>query len=230
MHYERLHAQNELSSLVEPLRELRDRISLEVPDTFIQEESIRESADQQTASLMIVWYEKEDNKPEGEFLDVKSIIDRLTEEVLSDKSVEYETTEDEKKQNVTQTLIKVYLDESRAAASPPEFPEVELFIDFGENEYEVIDDGDSFSVLRNGEVADDKQPSVAYALGTLAGHVLQDAAEANEADSETFVQADQDFLLAVSAFLANSPMIPDDDVRSLLIEFVELATNREFPA
>lgn len=225
-----LYAQSDISSLVEPLRELRDRISLEVPDTFIQEESIRESADQQTAALLIVWYEKEDNEEDGEFLDVKSVIERLVEEVLSDKPIAVEITDDEKKQNVTQTLVKVYWDESRTAAVPPEFPEAEMFVDFNGNEYEIVDDGDSFTVLRNGEVADSKQPSLAYALGTLAGHVLQDTAEANEADSESYVQADQDFLLSVSQFLADSPMIADSSVRDLLVEFVEMVTNREFPS
>jgi hypothetical protein len=224
------YAQSDISSLVEPLRELRDRISLEVPDTFIQEESIRESADQQIATLLIVWYEREYNEPEGEFLAVKSVIDRLADEVLSDKPVAVEITDDEKKLGVTQTMVKVYWDETKTAAVPPEFPEAELFVDFGDNEYEVIDDGDSFTVLRNGEVADDKQPSIAYALGTLAGHVLQDSAEANEADQEAFVQADSDFLLSVSQFLATSPMVADDGVRDLLVEFVELVTNREFPS
>jgi hypothetical protein len=222
-----LYAQTPISSLVLPLRELRDRISLEVPDTFIQEESIRESADQQTASLLIVWYEREDNRPDGEFLDVKSIIDRLVEDVLSDKPIDYERTEDEKKQNVTQTLIKLYWDETKTAAVPPEFPEAELFVDFGENEYEIVDDGDSFTVLRNGEVSDDKQPSIAYALGTLTGRALDDLAEAGKADA--YDQVDQDFLLAVSQFLIDSPIVPDDDVRDLFVEFVELVTNREFP-
>lgn len=224
------YAQSDISSLVEPLRELRDRISLEVPDTFIQEESIRESADQQTATLLIVWYEREDNEPEGEFLDVKSVIDRLVDEVLSDKPVAVDITDDEKKLGVTQTMVKVYWDEKRTAAVPPEFPEAELFVDFNGNEYEIIDDGDSFSVLRNGEVSEDKQPSIAFALGTIAGLVLQDSAEANEADQEAFVQADSDFLLSVSQFLATSPMVANDDVRDLLVEFVELVTNREFPS
>ena len=43
-------------------------------------------------------------------------------------------------------------------------------------------------------------------------------------------EVDKDFLFAFSKFLRNSSIIPDDTIRKLLVDFVELTTHRDFNA
>ena len=106
-------------------------------------------------------------------------------------------------------------------------------INIGDVAFDVASyDGMTYTLLRDGEMLEEGFPSIAAALGSLLGHILPEIKdrEAKKGTPNPDMEVDKDFLFAISQFLRNSPIIPDDAIRKYLVDFVELTTHRDFNA
>jgi len=222
-------------SLIEPLRELQDRIRLEVPEEYVKTEEIRESADQQTAGLTLIWYDRADGKPDGEPMDVEPIVDRLTEEVLMQYPIAWDfSTQDEDNVFTHETQVKARWQEGKepTTADVPPDDSVDPYsftTTVGNVTYAVATThGTEWSVLRNGEVVEDGLGSVPAAFGAMVKHLLADLSLIGEelGNPSAADDGDLDFLTALAPALASSPVV-SEEARGHLITFVEMVTGHE---
>ncbi|KKN21807.1 hypothetical protein LCGC14_0921640 [marine sediment metagenome] len=230
-----MHRSAEVTSLISPLQELQDRVSLEVPTSFLKEEGIREADDQMTALYGIVYYAREDNEPQGDELDVAAVVDRLAEDVLSAYEVEWTVQHTGEGRSVLGAVIKVSWPQGQ---KPKEaavqrhandaMTVVPLTIYADQDVYNVATDGNDFQVLLNGNVVIDAAPSAAYALGAMVP-LLRDALIEIEANNGMEPSPDNDFLAGSAASIIDNPNLTDE-AKEHFVKFYELTTLRDWAA
>ena len=163
----------EITSLISPLQELQDRISLEVPAAFIQEESIREADDQKTASYALVYHTREDNDPAGYELDVTAVLDRLAEDVLSSHEVAWNVDYDGRGYGELEASVVVAWPDAKEREASivrranDALDVVPLTVYADQDVYNVATDGNTFQILLNGNAVVGDAPSAAFALGAF---------------------------------------------------------------
>lgn len=224
-------------SLLEPLREVQERLRLEVEETYTRQEEIREAADKQTARFTYVWYHRRGGSPEGAEKDVGGIIERLSDEVFENKPVAYAIVTDPRTRDTSQTMVSIRWTEGYEpkAAARPELEAVDPYrfsISVGESDYSIgTEHGTTFEVQRNGETVESECASAAHALGKLIKHLLIDITEIDEArgNHDAADDADRDFLLGLAPDIASSPIV-SEEARKHLVDFVELVTNKDLAA
>ena len=221
----------EIDSLIYPLQELQDRISLEVPAAFIQEESIRESTDQHIAYYSLLYYLKEDNKPDGKTFNVKKVVDRLAKEVLSEKDVMYQITHDEQGRNTREFVVKVTYPEDRPKTASLRFASKWSPLPFttyvGEDVYNLATDGASFAVLKNGNVVAENLPSPAYALGAAMDPLQKALFDIEEL--EGYSSPPNDFIAGSAQSILENNDVPEG-AKEHFVKFYELVTLKDFAA
>lgn len=228
----------EITSLIYPLQELQDRVSLEVPAAFIKEEGIRESGDQQMARYGLMHYTRADNDPDGDEMDVQAIVERLAHEVLDDYEIVWEVTQDERGRNTLYTVITVTWPEE--PQEEPFFAEagyhtandaldiVPLTVYADQDVYNVATDGNDFQVLLNGKKVLDDAPSAAYALGCLVP-LLRDALTEIEINSGMEPSGANDFLAGIAVAFIDTPDLTDE-AKEHFVKFFELTTLKDWEA
>jgi hypothetical protein len=226
----------EIDSLLKPLRELQGRVRLEVPESYLKEERIRESSDQQSASYIVTWYDVENMKEEEgkEPLDLEPIIDEVAEIVLGSKDgIEFKVEHQRRARHTFQTTVKVNYTGKKTAGYrsaqdivPSDVYPVTLYI--GEDVFGIdSDDGLDFRITENGDVLADGYGSAPDAFGavvTAAIDKLRDLEASKGREDQLTVE--QEILVGISDYYLNSDTI-SDDAKGHLVEFVELVTNHD---
>lgn len=227
---------SKIESLLEPLRELEGRFRLEVPEEYVKEERIRESSDQQTATLIITWYdvENKDDKDDVEPFNLEPVIDELAEAVLGSKDdITFQTAHDRRGRHTFVSAVKVQFKPRTAGFRregqdivPPDTYPVTLYV--GDDVFGIdSDDGVTYRTTKNGEVLGDGFESAADAAGSLVGPAISMlmAVEAEKGRDDQLA-VEQDFLVGISDYYLNSDTI-SEDAKEHLVAFVELVTNRD---
>lgn len=225
-----MHIYAQIESLIYPLQELQDRVSLEVPAAFVKEESIRESDDQHIATYAITYYGTEDNDPQGESMDVKKVVAQLAKDVMRQyPEIHYETENNERARNTTTTSVIVTWSDRQASYRRADAPlkALPLTIYAQEDVYNIASAGGTFSILKNGEAIEDDLPSPAFALGVLINY-LQDDLTKIEAAAGLEASPPTDFLAGIATNIVNTPDLPDE-AKEHFVDFYELVTLKEFP-
>jgi hypothetical protein len=216
-------------SLIYPLEELQDRISLEVPASYIKEESIRESSDQQQARLQIIWYTTEDNDPEGQQLNVAKKITPIVEDVMANKPVNYDIMSESRSRNTYMTMVTLtWADDkvARTAAEVTTANEVPLTFYANENVYSFLLDGTTVSLLKNGGVLADGFDSLAQAFGAATAPLVDEIATISNVPGEDVLI---DSLFGAAEYVVDSDAL-SDKAKESFVDFFELATNKDFDA
>ena len=226
----------EMESLLEPLRELQGRFRLEVPESYVKEERIRESSDQQSASYVITWYDVENMKDDNdqEPLDLEPIIDELAEVVLGSKDgIEFSTEHHRRARHTFQTTVQVIYSGKKTAGFksaqdivPSDVYPVTLYV--GEDVLGIdSDDGLDYRITENGDVLADGYGSAPDAFGALVTAAIAKLRDL-EADKgrEDQLTVEQDLLVGLSDYFLTSDTI-SDEAKGHLVEFVELVTNHD---
>lgn len=225
-------------SLLEPLREVQERLRLEVEEDFIKQEEIREAADQKTARFTCVWYHHRNGDPFLDEMDVGSIVERLADEVFENKPVAYAVHSEPRTRDTSQTMVSIRWAEgytpSKTASSDPEAESVDpynLDISVGNNTTLSLrtTSGTDFDILKNGEPIETDIDAAATALGSLTMHLLDAVASIDKERGrhDSVEHSHLEFLLGLVPALAQSPLV-DDAAREHLVSFFELATNKAF--
>lgn len=214
-------------SLIYPLEELQDRISLEVPASYIKEESIRESADQNQARLQVVWYRTEDNKPDGQEMNVAAKIEPLVKDVMENKPVTYDIMTEGRSRNTFMTMVTLTWPskEARVAAATTA-ADIPFTFYVGENVFSFETDGNTYSLLKNGEVLVDDLPSLSFALGVAVDPLKEELGELVDEPGEERVI---DFLSGAASTIIDSEVIPEA-AKEAFVTFFELTTNKDLEA
>lgn len=223
-------------SLLGPLRELQGRFRLEVPDEYVKEERIRESSDQQTATLTITWYDVENKDPSTntEPLNLEPVINELAESVLGDKEdLNFQVAHERRGRHTFLSAIKVQFKarlagfriEGRDIIPSDTYP-VTLYI--GDDVFGIdSEDGLTYRTTKNGEVLGDGFTSAADAAGSLIGPAISMLIEVEaEKGRDDQLAVEQDFLVGIADYYLNSETI-SEDAKAHFIQFVELVTNRD---
>ena len=225
----------EITSLIYPLQELQDRMSLEVPAAFIKEEGIRESSDQLTAHYGLVYYTHADNDPDGDEMDVQPVLERLAHDVLDAYEVEWTVTNDDRGRNTLSTLITVMWPEELQEDPPTDaglrvandaVDVVPLTIYADQDVYNVATDGNDFQVLLNGKKVIEAAPSAAYALGAMVP-LLRDALVDIEVNNGMEPSAPNDFLAGIAMAIVDTPDMTDE-AKEHFVKFYELTTLKDW--
>lgn len=221
----------QIESLIYPLQELQDRVSLEIPAAYIKEESIRESTDQQSAKYGISYYETADNEPDGDEMDVTPVLERLAEDVMSGYEVDWDIQHDDRSRSTITTTVSVFWPEQpREAAfrqAGDELDVVPLTVYADQNVINIATDGNTFQVLLNGEKVVDDAPSAQYALGQLVP-IMREQLEEIET-TQGSASSPNDFLAGMALTLIDSPTIPDE-AKEHFVKFYETTTLKDFEA
>ena len=226
----------EIDSLLKPLKELQGRVRLEVPESYLKEERVRESSDQQNASYVITWYDVENMKEEKdqEPLDLEPIIDELAEIVLGSKDgIEFGIEHQRRARHTFQTTVKVTYNGKKTAGYrtaqdivPSDVYPVTLYI--GEDVLGIdSDDGLDYRITENGDVLADGYDSAPDAFGavvTAAIDKLRDLESSKGREDKLTVE--QEILVGISDYFLNSDTI-SPEAKQHLVEFVELVTNHD---
>lgn len=234
-----LRLADKIESLIYPLQELQDRLSLEVPASFIRGESIRESADQQKAVYSMVHYLTENNAPDSEdpaTLDVEPIIKALAHDVFDAyENIDWDIYTDELSRDAKDTMVSVYWaeeTENRTATTEQvegvPYDVIPLTTYAADHVYNVATDGNSYVILRDGKVLVDDLPSPAYALGQLITFLQDELAEIE--NTEGIEPSDPaDFLAGAAQAVVDMPDL-SDDAKEHFVRFYELTTLRDWDA
>lgn len=232
-HFSADDAAVKIDSLLEPLRELQGRFRLEVPESYVKEERIRESSDQESASYVITWYDVENMKEEEgvEPLDIEPILNELAEIVLGSKDgIEFSTETIRRARHTFQTTIKVNFSAKTAGFRfaqdiiPANVYPVTLYI--GEDVYGIdSEDGLSYRLTENGDTLADGYGSAPDAFGALFTLAIEKLADLEEGRSDKLT-VEQELLVGISDYYLNSDTI-SEDAKKHLIAFVELVTNHD---
>lgn len=233
----------EVKDIVSPyglLRELQDRVSLEIPESVIKEEELSESHDGRIGRYVLVWYlDAEQEAHENVEQTVKSLVKQVID---PSEGVTYSIADVSRSRDTSQIMVTVEVVEEPVTAArrtayevvPPMALPFQLTFQDSEYKIESTDGGETWSLMRNGEAVEEELPSVAFALGKLQKHLLVDLSygeELSTGESEEALlvedQIDKDFIVSTSEFLANSPLVTDEALEHLTT-FVELVTKREF--
>ena len=221
----------ELTSLLYPLQELQDRISLEVPATFLKDERIQESTDQNLARYSIAYYLTADNEPEGDEADIQSIVERLAENVLNDKEVLWDIKHGGSDRGVYETTVSVTWPEGtqpREASAAEPYDALPLTTYADQNVYNIATDGNTFFILKNGKAVVEDAPSPAYALGALIPLLREELLDI-ETTSGLQNSPPNDFLAGLAMSVIDTPDI-DDEAKEHFVKFYELVTLTDFEA
>lgn len=217
-------------SLLYPLQELQDRVSLEVPATYIKEEGIRESADQQVAKYTIIYYLTEDDEPDGDELNIKSIIDRLARDVLDTYPIEWEAQHTNRNRNTYQTVVTLRWPNEKRQASVRRHADEELMTVLpittyvGDDVYNLTTDGQSFFILKNGDAVVEA-PSPAYAVGSLLS-ILRAILPDLEFAQNLPKSPPHDFLAGAAMGIVDSPEL-SDAAKEHFVKFYEMVTLKD---
>jgi len=224
----------EITSLLFPLQELQDRVSLESPGKFRpKEEGFRESADQQVAHYSIVYYRTIDGEPGSSEVNAEPILERLAEDVFSEYDVDWDIQHSDRSRDTRETVVTVtWLEGSpreaalRVADAPYDVFPLTIYAD--QDVYNVATDGNQFLVLKNGEPVVNDAPSPAYALGSLVS-ILREELDTIEATSGVPNSPPNDFLAAMAMSVVDTPDLPDE-AKEHFVKFYELVTLKDFEA
>ncbi len=221
----------EITSLIHPVQELQDRISLEVPAKFIQAESIRESDDRRTAEYEII-------STPGSRLDVPGIVEKLAHDVMGPYGIEWDIQHQARGRDASATALTVSLPPAQTAhraARTGAYRQandaqqvVPLTIYADQDVYNVATDGNTFSVLLNGEVVFKEAPSAQYALGAMVP-MLRDALTEIEANNGMEPSGNNDFLAGIASALIDTPDYTDE-AKAHFVKFYELTTLKDWAA
>jgi hypothetical protein len=233
-----LRLADQIESLIYPLQELQDRLSLEVPASFIREESIRESADQQKATYSMMHYLTEDNAPDDEnpaTLDVEPIVEALAEDVLGKyENITWDMYTDELSRSTRDTVVSVYWtdNDTRTAATEQidgvPYDVVPLTIYAGDRVYNLATDGNSYVILKDGQVLVEDLPSPAFALGQLVPHLREELAKIENTEGIE-PSSEDDFLAGVASTVVDMPDV-SDEAKEHFVQFYELTTLKDWDA
>lgn len=231
-----MHRYAEITSLIYPLQELQDRVSLEIPTAFLKEEGIREATDQLTAKYAVVYYTTADNEPDGDEMDVRAVLERLAKDVMSSYEIVWDIQHDERSRSTQGTTVSVSWPEV-----PPEGPREAMFrrandamdvvpltIYADQNVYNITTDGNTFQILRNGQPAVQDAPSAQYALGALIPLLREELTEIENTNGMEPSPVN-DFLAGLALSIIDTPEIPDE-AKEHFVKFYELVTLRDFGA
>lgn len=226
----------EIDSLLKPLKELQSRVRLEVPESYLKEERVRESSDQQSASYVITWYDVENMKEqEGhEPLDLEPIIDELAGVVLGSKDdIEFSTEHHRRARHTFQTTVKVNYSGKKTASFrgaqdlvPSDVYPVTLYV--GEDVLGIdSDDGIDYRITENGDVLADGYGSAPDAFGAVVTAAIDKMRELESSKGrEDQLTVEQEVLVGLSDYFLNSDTI-SEEAKGHLVEFVELVTNHD---
>lgn len=232
-----LRLADQIESLIYPLQELQDRLSLEVPASFIREESIRESADQRKATYSMVHYLTEDNAPDSEnpaTLDVEPIVDALAEDVLGKyENIEWDMYTEELSRSTRDTVVSVYWSDQERTADTEQiggvpYDVIPLTIYAGDRVYNLATDGNTYVILKDGQVLVEDLPSPAYALGQLVPHLRSELAEIENSEGIE-PSSNNDFLAGIATTVVDMPDMPED-AKEHFVQFYELTTLKDWDA
>lgn len=223
----------ELTSLLYPLQELQDRISLELPAAFLKAERIQEAADQKSAKYSITYYLTPNNEPDGDVVDVQGILERLAADVLDEKEVVWDIRHSENKQGAHDTVVVVGWPkgsqpaERNASATEP-YDALPLTTYADQNVYNIATDGNTFFILKNGKAVVKDAPSPAYALGALVPLLR---AELMDIETTSGLQNSppNDFLAGLAMTIIDRPDMTDE-AKEHFVKFYELTTLTDFAA
>lgn len=224
-----------MDALMLPIQELQDRISLEIPASYVQEENVEALPDEVAAELQLTWYRRENNAPDGAELDGVTILNQLAEDVLETKGLVYDVRHERRGRNEFVSTVRVELppDYHGAAVNDEPVPQVQpqsdqvpLVVYCGEDVLGVEFDGSTFAVTRNGELAVDDLASPAEAFGAMLRFCLP--ALQDLALSQDGATALQDYLAGSAATLIDSADV-SPEAQEAFVVFYELLTLREFP-
>lgn len=234
-----LRLADKIESLIYPLQELQDRLSLEIPASFIREESIRESADQQKAVYSLVHYLTEDNASDSEnpaTLNVEPIIKATAHDVLDAyENIEWDIFTDDLSRDTKDTVVSVYwaeetLDRTATTEQVEGVPYdlIPLTTYAADHVYNVATDGNTYVILLDGKIIVEDLPSPAYALGQLITYLQDELAEIE--NTEGIEPSDPaDFLAGAAQAVVDMPDL-SDDAKEHFVRFYELTTLRDWDA
>jgi len=228
-----MHRYAELTSLLYPLQELQDRISLELPAAFLKAEQIQEATDQKSARYAITYYLTADNEPGGDEVDVQGILERLATDVLDKKEVVWDIRHDEGDSGEYNTVVAVTWPEGgppteREASATEPYDALPLTTYADQNVYNIATDGNTFFILKNGKAVVEDAPSPAYALGALVPLLR---AELVDIETTSGLQSSppNDFLAGLAMTIIDTPEITDE-AKEHFVKFYELTTLTDFEA
>lgn len=204
------------------LQSIRDRLYLLISKNTVREDTIASSLSKRKSRLTLNCN-----------LDVDKVAKYLR--LCASQTIPTTATCKAQLRKKGSTLTLTLSDQTRVAEENPLVKPLEIPFSaaYGENTYSINspDSGTTFDVLRNEEIVETECPTIAFALGKLQKHLLVDLSYTEEleegASEEIQNEIDIDFMKAVAAFMANSPVVNEEAKRHLTI-FVELLTNREF--
>lgn len=225
----------EITSLLYPVQELQDRVSLEIPAVFVKEEALRESEDQRVAKYAIVYYRTADNDPAGEKMDILPVLERLADDVMSEYDVVWDIQHNDRSRDTVEAVVTVGWPEGHGTAREASLREADapydvfpLTIYCGQDVYNVATDGNQFLVLKNGEPVVDDAPSPAYCLGSLVS-ILREELDELEATAGVPTSPPNDFLAAMAMSIIDTPNLPDE-AKEHFVKFYELTTLKDWDA
>jgi hypothetical protein len=221
------------------LTELYDLVLLQVPAQHLTGKQIRTSSTKpDRTSIQIGWVPNKDVS-----------VDAVIADLLTDLSAAYpgvtfkSSSSSHDGMRLSTVVADVDIDIEETVKEPYVFPrdlETEpipgepnstITLSLLGSDYVIqTHDGASFSVFRNSEEIASDLPSAAAALGAAMEFVLMDIAdrEGKKGTPDPDNAVDRDFLFFLGKYFADSTIVPDEQVRRYLIDFVELTTNREF--
>ena len=211
------------------VEDLRNVLSLEIPASFVKQELIQESDDQRTAAYRLTWYSRANNEPNGDQLDIGTIIDDAAADLLGRQyDLDFKIGhEDEGKLNTSTVRAQSKTREAsmRSADADTAIP---LTLYVGQDVFNVAIDGDSFAVLQNGDLIEAGLPSVPYALGRLTVHALHHLPDI-EAEAAVDAGHPNDFLAGIAEAIIDAPDVTDEALEHF-VTFYEMVTLRDFEA
>lgn len=214
---------------------LRNRLTLEIPASYIREETIRESDDQDEASYVLTWYRHADAEEEASTINAAEVIEEAAKHLIGlDYEMPYKIGHRKVADGVYRTAVIVRMpkgegekrESSIRGASIDESVPVTLYL--GSDVYNVGIDGAEFALLKNGHLIEAGLPSVSFSLGRLIFHALS---ELPTIESENAIEASDptDFLVGIAQAVIDSPDI-DEEALAHFVAFYEMVSLQDFDA
>jgi hypothetical protein len=221
---------------VDPLtaiEDLKNLLSLEIPSSFIKEETIRESDDQRKAAYVLTWYSHANNEAGANTINAAELIEEKAADMIGRQyGLPYETKHRPQSDGLFKSAVRVGLKEgkereaqSRRADADASVP---LTLYVGSDVFNVAIDGDDFAILQNGKRIEAGLPSVPFALGRLAVHALAYLPEV-EAEAALAASSPNDFLGGIAEAIVEAPDVSDEALAHFAT-FYEMVTLRDFGA
>lgn len=221
----------EIESLIYPLQDLQARVGLSVPAEYVDKEVINEAPDGASAYYSLTYYRRAGNDPKGKILNIEPILNQLVGDALAEYNVTWDVTSTPQGRNATTTTVTIQRggeskkEATHVASVPYDVVPFTVYVD--QDVYNLATDGNTFVLLKNGDVLVDDLPSPQYAFGTLVSYLREALDEVER--TEGVESPTNDFIAGLAMTLVDTPEI-SDEAKEHFIQFYELTMRQDFEA